>query len=91
MLAGRAEDFIEHIHRDKVLIVDPPRFGLAPKFIRRIRNILPRRIIYLSCNIVSLAENLRHLLPYYSPIHYQLYNFFPASPHSEFLTVLERR
>lgn len=91
VIHGRAEKFLDYLHHDKILIIDPPRIGLSPKVMRRICKILPYRIIYLSCNIITQAYDLQQLSPYYQPIYHQLYNFFPASPHSECLVILERR
>ncbi len=87
---GQAHDLREFITADKLLIVDPPRGGLHPKVIKKIREIKPARIIYLSCNIESQARDLLDLKDIYKPIFAKLYNFFPRTPHVENLVVLDR-
>jgi len=89
--SGKAEDFLESIQKESVLILDPPRSGLHPKVVKKIFRVLPRRMIYLSCNIISCAENIRTILPYYKVRFCELYNFFPASPFAEFLIILDRK
>ena len=84
-----AEKMLQHIQQEKTLIIDPPRSGLHPKVIRRILEILPQKIIYLSCNPVTCAENLQQILSHYNIIFQRLYNFFPLTPHLECLTVLQ--
>ena len=51
----------------------------------------PKRIVYLSCNIATCARDLRLLSTQYHIIFKEVYNFFPATPHIEFLTVLDRK
>lgn len=40
-----------------VVIVDPPRNGLAPKTIDTISEMKPKRLVYVSCNPTSLARD----------------------------------
>lgn len=86
-----AEKMLEHIQSDKILILDPPRSGLHPKVIHRIINVLPKRVIYLSCNPVTCAENIKSILPYYNISFQHLYNFFPSTAHMEYLIILDKK
>ena len=84
-----AEKITDLITADKLLIVDPPRAGLHPKLIKKILEVKPKRIIYLSCNTVSQANDLSLIKDFYRTGFMQFYNFFPRTPHIEGLCVLE--
>ncbi|MEK7649681.1 MAG: hypothetical protein AAB367_01825 [Patescibacteria group bacterium] len=83
----KARELIDSKH---VLIMDPPRAGTHPKVIRRILEVLPPKIIYLSCNPVTQAHDLSLLKEKYQIKHAELFNFFPRTPHIESFFVLER-
>ncbi|MCX5751321.1 MAG: 23S rRNA (uracil(1939)-C(5))-methyltransferase RlmD [Candidatus Saganbacteria bacterium] len=90
-LASEAEKMTSAIGRDKIVIFDPPRPGLNPKIVKRILEQRPVRIIYLSCNVSTQARDIKELLPAYEISCFNLYNFFPRTPHIESLCVLERK
>ena len=74
-----------------VLVMDPPREGLAPKIVRRIANARPPQIVYLSCNPATQARDYALLQEVYQPVSLGGYDFFPNTPHIESLLVLEAR
>ncbi|MEK7630483.1 MAG: hypothetical protein AAB417_00410 [Patescibacteria group bacterium] len=80
----------ELIDGEHVLIMDPPRAGVHPKVIGRILEVLPPKILYLSCNPVTQAHDLAILKDAYQITHAELFNFFPRTPHIESLFVLEK-
>lgn len=89
--ACQAHEILQSINGEDILIVDPPRGGLHPRLCQKIRNALPPKVIYLSCNIESQARDLKELIDVYKPVYVKLYNYFPMTPHVECLIVLEKR
>lgn len=84
-----SEAAIDHIVSDADIILDPPRAGLHTDVIRRLLNVTPARIIYLSCNPVTQARDVAMLAEQYGVRHHTGYNFFPCTPHIEHLVVLD--
>jgi 23S rRNA (uracil-5-)-methyltransferase RumA len=72
------------------VIVDPPRTGLGPEVCNELRRLRPRRIVYVSCNPLTLKEDLQALEQQYSTQILRGYDMFPHTPHVEMLAVLER-
>jgi 23S rRNA (uracil1939-C5)-methyltransferase len=75
-----------------VVVVDPPRAGLAGKALRRLGRIEAPRIVYVSCNPTTLASDLKYLREEHG---YQLkrarpIDMFPHTPHVETVALLER-
>lgn len=87
---GSAESMLSEIERDKTIIFDPPRAGLHPKVVAKILDVLPGRVIYLSCDTATQARDLKMLSQKYGVTFCELYNFFPRTPHIETLVILER-
>jgi 23S rRNA (uracil1939-C5)-methyltransferase len=84
-----AEDF--QFDRPDVLIVDPPRKGLAPKLIEYIGSLLPDRIVYISCSPDTLARDCEMLMKYgYTFKDVQPVNMFPRTAHVETVVCLMR-
>jgi tRNA/tmRNA/rRNA uracil-C5-methylase (TrmA/RlmC/RlmD family) len=73
-----------------VVIVDPPRTGLGPEVCNELRRLRPRRIVYISCNPLTLKEDIYILQQHYSTQILRGYDMFPHTPHVEMLAVLER-
>jgi 23S rRNA (uracil1939-C5)-methyltransferase len=75
-----------------VVVVDPPRAGLAGKALKRLGEIGSPRVVYVSCNPTTLAGDLKRLRDDYG---YQLMrarpvDMFPHTPHVECVALLER-
>ncbi len=86
-----SEQALDHIHGEATIIVDPPRAGLDQTVINKLLDVLPERIIYLSCNPVTQARDVALLLEGYEIIAQQGYNYFPRTPHIEHLIVLQKK
>ncbi len=73
-----------------IIVLDPPRAGLHNNVIKRIMEILPKRIIYLSCNPITQGRDAAFFLEKYKIIRSAGFDFYPNTPHSETLLVFER-
>ena len=90
-ILGKVEDKIGFIN-DKIdtIIVDPARAGLDKKTIEVINNICPQRIIYVSCDTQSLANNLVDLANYEIKKFYIL-DMFSYTYHIECFCILDKK
>jgi 23S rRNA (uracil1939-C5)-methyltransferase len=73
-----------------VVVVDPPRAGLAGKALRRTGELGAGRIVYVSCNPTTLASDVQVLRDEYG---YELVrtcpvDMFPHTPHVESVSLL---
>ena len=67
-----------------VAVVDPPRAGLSGRAVRRVLELAPRVLAYVSCHPATLADNARRFvdggyrLEWVRPV-----DMFPMTPHVE--------
>ncbi len=75
-----------------VVVVDPPRAGLAGKALRRIGRLAAPRLVYVSCNPTTLAGDLKQLASDwgYRLERAQPVDMFPHTPHIETVALLTR-
>jgi 23S rRNA (uracil1939-C5)-methyltransferase len=75
-----------------VVVVDPPRAGLAGKALRRTGKLQARRIVYVSCNPTTLASDVQVLRDEfgYALVRTRPVDMFPHTPHVETVSLLER-
>jgi 23S rRNA (uracil1939-C5)-methyltransferase len=93
--AGDARNAIrplaERAHRPDVVVLDPPRAGLSKKVVRRVLELRPSRIVYVSCNPTTLAPNARQAVDDgYRLAKVRAVDMFPHTPHIECVALLER-
>ena len=90
-LEGDAYKMFKDIGEEfNTVIVDPPRAGLSKKLVKRINNLGTEKVIYVSCNPFSLAQNLEWFSSAYNIKFIKGYDFYPHTPHLECLVVLEK-
>ncbi|MDQ6986140.1 MAG: methyltransferase [Candidatus Dojkabacteria bacterium] len=73
------------------VIVDPPRTGLTSKFTSKLLEMLPKEIIYISCNPVTQAVDLSDLNGKYRTVSIKGFDMFPHTYHLENVIILERK
>jgi 23S rRNA (uracil1939-C5)-methyltransferase len=94
--AGNVGQSIEELHEragdPHVVVVDPPRAGLAGKALRRLGRIEAPRVVYVSCNPTTLASDVRYLAENhgYRLVKARPVDMFPHTPHVETVALLER-
>lgn len=71
------------------LIVDPPRKGLSKNVIDMILLTKPELVIYVSCNMVTLARDIKLLEDAYKIEKYYIMDMFSYTYHVESICVLK--
>lgn len=87
------DSFREFPHTDAdVIVVDPPRAGLAPEVIAKLNAQKARAIAYVSCDPITLARDIQRFCAagVYTPVSIVPVDVFPQSFHVECVTLLER-
>ena len=92
------EAFLDHWHeRPELVVLDPPRTGVAARALTRLAKLAPAEILYLSCDPATLARDLAFLTgeqqkaPGYHISELHLVDIFPQTYHIEALVRLSRR
>ncbi|MCK5119924.1 MAG: 23S rRNA (uracil(1939)-C(5))-methyltransferase RlmD, partial [Candidatus Latescibacteria bacterium] len=87
-MVGPAEKVLRNVEGAfDVVVVDPPRAGIHPKALRRLIELAAPRLVYVSCNPKTLADDIRILREIYTVKNVQPVDLFPHTPHVE--TVVE--
>jgi len=84
------KDFIQQNGIPDVVITDPPRDGMHKKVVEQILNILPNKIVYVSCNSATQARDLALMKDHYSIVKTQAVDMFPQTHHVENVVLLEK-
>ena len=90
---GRVEDMVQGWvdqgrRSPDTVIVDPPRAGLAPTVIKALQQLLPGRIIYVSCNPETWARDVGRLSAHYVLSSAIPVDMFPRTDHVEVASLL---
>jgi len=94
--AGNVGQSVAELHERSgdpdVVVVDPPRAGLAGKALKRLGEIGAPRIVYVSCNPTTLAGDVKRLSDDYgyTLLRAKPVDMFPHTPHVETVALLER-
>ena len=75
-----------------VIILDPPRAGSTPAFLKATAQLAQKKIVYVSCNVVTQARDLKVLLDSGFAIERVTpVDMFPHTKHVESVVVLSRK
>jgi len=93
--AGEAEKLLtpEFIHSQgtpDLIMTDPPRNGMHEKVVRAILEVLPEKVIYISCNPATQARDIALMSDKYHLEKSQPVDMFPHTQHVENVCLLKR-
>ena len=92
------ETFVEESSRvggspgsSRVVVMDPPRTGLSPGAMAGVIRMAAARIVYVSCDVATLARDARRLVDAgFALSRVDGFDLFPNTPHVETVVVFDR-
>lgn len=72
-----------------VLIIDPPRAGMHKKVVKLVLEMMPPKIVYVSCNPATMARDVAMMKDVYRIEEVQPVDMFPHTHHIESVARLE--
>lgn len=78
-----------HDSQLSTIILDPPRSGIHPKIAEYLKQLSPKKIIYVSCNPSTQARDIALLKEKYSITKIQPVDMFPQTHHIENIVRLD--
>ena len=66
-----------------MIVVDPPRAGLDSITINKLLGGMSDKIVYVSCNPITLARDIKLLSDKYEVCDMTLFDMFPNTKHVE--------
>ena len=92
--AGKVRTVLNSVDADRepdVVVLDPPRAGAGKKELQRIIELGAKRIVYISCNPATLADNAAQLrVGGYRLLKAGAVDMFPHTPHIEAVSLFEK-
>jgi len=86
----RNQDLIRELKAPDIAVVDPPRAGLAPKFLEQLLELKAGTLIYVSCNPSTQARDVEALkVGGYRLVEIQPVDMFPHTWHVEAVALLQ--
>ena len=76
-------------YKPDIIIVDPPRAGLDSLALSQILNIRPKKLVYVSCDLMTLARDLKLLSNDYDILELTPVDMFPYTAHVESVCTLK--
>ncbi|MFR4286493.1 MAG: 23S rRNA (uracil(1939)-C(5))-methyltransferase RlmD [Enterococcus italicus] len=92
---GTAEELIPKWMKDgyhaDAIVVDPPRTGLDDKLLQTLLRHPSKRLVYVSCNVSTLARDLVQLAKVYRVDYLQSVDMFPQTARCEVVVKLTKK
>ena len=95
-IAGDVENVLDELINKRniipdIVMVDPPRKGLYSKSVDNIIKILPKKVVYISCNPATLVRDLAKLEDAYEVKSIKPVDMFPFTSHVECVALMGRK
>jgi 23S rRNA (uracil1939-C5)-methyltransferase len=85
------DEFIRTHGNPDVVITDPPRAGMHEDVVKKILEMQPQKIVYVSCNPATQARDLALMTESYDVAKVQPVDMFPHTHHVENIALLIRK
>lgn len=77
------EEITNQFGEPDCLITDPPRAGMHPDVVERLKELKVPKLVYVSCNSSTMARDLKELSEVYNVLEIQPVDMFPQTYHIE--------
>jgi len=91
LVVGKVEETLETELPADLVILNPPRSGLAGPVPALLRSQPPPTIVYVSCDPATLARDLKRMGPGFSVEGVRCFDLFPQTGHVETAVTLRRQ
>jgi tRNA/tmRNA/rRNA uracil-C5-methylase (TrmA/RlmC/RlmD family) len=82
-------------HKDETgeatVVLDPPRSGAGGKVVGQLLKLAPKHIVYVACDPIALARDLKTLMEHYDLAGIRSFDLFPHTHHLETIASLVRK
>ncbi|OFX67439.1 MAG: 23S rRNA (uracil-5-)-methyltransferase RumA [Bacteroidetes bacterium GWE2_29_8] len=85
------DELIAKEGKPDVIITDPPRVGMHEDVVNKIIELLPKKVIYVSCNPATQARDVLLMKEFYNVDKIQPVDMFPHTHHVENVVLLNRK
>jgi 23S rRNA (uracil1939-C5)-methyltransferase len=83
-VCAKAEEFLPSLTHIDVAIINPPRSGCDPKFLKTLVKLRPKTLIYVSCDPATMARDAKYLTGHsYTLDKAKPFDMFPQTAHVE--------
>lgn len=90
LLEGRVEERLHEALPADLVVLNPPRSGVADGVMERLAAAPPERIVYVSCDPATLSRDLARLGEGFLICRLQAVDLFPQTAHIETVVTLDR-
>ena len=77
------QEVVDEFGAPDVLITDPPRAGMHPDVVQRLKELKVPKLVYVSCDSSTMARDLKELQEVYDILEVQPVDMFPQTYHME--------